>query len=140
MEWMILPLKRYAQFEGRARRKEYWLFTLAVMVLYAAFFALLLLAGSAGRGDPQAPSAIAMTFVGLYLLTSFALLIPSLALHVRRFHDQDRTGWHVLLGLIPYAGWLIVLIMMCIPGTHGGNAYGEDPRGDEIDALQRRFE
>jgi uncharacterized membrane protein YhaH (DUF805 family) len=64
--------------------------------------------------------------IGIWFLASF---IPSLAVQVRRFHDQDLTGWLVLLGFIPYVGGLIVLVFMCIDGKRGPNKYGPDPKG-----------
>jgi uncharacterized membrane protein YhaH (DUF805 family) len=62
--------------------------------------------------------------IGLYWLAS---IIPYLAVHVRRFHDQDRSGWFYLLAFIPYVGSLVVLVFMCLRGTHGPNRFGEDP-------------
>jgi uncharacterized membrane protein YhaH (DUF805 family) len=55
------------------------------------------------------------------------LIVSGLAVEVRRFHDQDRSGWLMLLGLIPYVGFLVVLVFMCLPGTRGPNRFGADP-------------
>ena len=104
------PLLRYADFSGRSSPREFWTFT----VLQAAGFALL-----AGLGT-------ATTTVGL---AAAALVVPNIAVAVRRCHDQNRSGWLVLIGLIPYVGWLILLVLMMIGGTAGPNRYGADPMG-----------
>jgi uncharacterized membrane protein YhaH (DUF805 family) len=75
---------------------------------------------------------VPLMLLGLFGL---ALFIPSIAVQVRRFHDQDRTGWLILLGLIPYVGGLIVLVFMCLPGTRGTNRFGPDPKENIADAF-----
>lgn len=120
MEWMILPLKRYADFQGRSRRKEYWMFTLGVVIvaILVAFVEVALgLDGSVG--DSYGP---------LTLLLLLAIIIPGIAVQVRRFHDQDKSGWFVLIGLIPFVGSLIVFVFMCLAGTDGPNRFGPDPK------------
>lgn len=131
MEWMLLPLKRYADFEGRSRRKEYWMFVLFNLIVYAVLAVLAF--GStdftaAAQGASSSPSPLLMIAFGLFAIFALAMFIPGLAVQVRRFHDQDKSGWFVLLGLIPYIGGLIVLVFMCIDGTRGSNAYGQDPK------------
>jgi uncharacterized membrane protein YhaH (DUF805 family) len=120
MEWMLLPLKRYADFSGRSRRKEYWMFVLGV------FIAVILL------GIIEGAMGISGMVGGAYgpLTTIFflAILIPSIAVQVRRFHDQDKSGWFVLLALIPFLGSLAILIFMCLEGTRGPNRFGPDPK------------
>jgi uncharacterized membrane protein YhaH (DUF805 family) len=126
--WALLPLKRYADFSGRSRRKEYWSFMLMVIVLTVA------LAFVTGAGAVFWDPATAMSGGGLgmgvilILLVSLALFIPSLAVQARRFHDQDKSGWFVLLNFIPYLGGLIVLVFMCLEGTRGPNRFGPDPK------------
>lgn len=66
--------------------------------------------------------------LGLFALYALAIFIPSLAVQVRRFHDQDKSGWFVLLGFIPYVGGIIVLVFMCLEGTKGKNRFGDDPK------------
>ena len=56
------------------------------------------------------------------------IIVPSIAVQVRRFHDQDKSGWFVLLALIPFLGGLIVLVFMCLEGTKGANRFGPDPK------------
>ena len=133
MEFMLMPLKRYADFSGRSQRQEYWMFVLFSLLLYIGAVVLLLILGSsldlprAGSSD-EAPVAM-LAGMGLIVLLYLFLFIPTLAVMVRRFHDQDLSGWFVLLGFIPYLGGLIMFIFMCIDGTAGMNRFGPDPKG-----------
>jgi uncharacterized membrane protein YhaH (DUF805 family) len=130
MEWMLMPLKRYADFSGRSRRKEYWMFILFEIILFAVVG---LVAGMLfGFGDPGDPATgvLGGGVLIVIVLLALALFIPGLAVTVRRFHDQDKSGWFVLLGLIPYLGGLIMLVFMCIEGTKGPNRFGDDPKGN----------
>lgn len=144
MEWMFMPLRRYADFSGRSRRKEYWMWFLfnfiVVMVLYGIIFAAAAPAimaaqeASATGADPSVAAAGAtagMGVAGVILLIYFlATLVPNLAVTVRRFHDQDKSGWMVLLGLIPFLGGLILLVFMLLEGTRGDNRFGTDSKAD----------
>jgi uncharacterized membrane protein YhaH (DUF805 family) len=133
MEWMLLPLRRYADFTGRSQRQEYWMFYLFTTLLYVA--AIILLATFGGlpqsRGKPGLDEPPMVFSIGLLLiiLLYLALYIPTLAVKVRRFHDQDLSGFLVLLGFIPYLGWLVTFILMCMDGTAGPNRFGPDPKG-----------
>ena len=108
MSYMLLPLKRYAEFSGRSRRMEYWMFVLFQILVYAALMMLMVVLGGAavlGGGDPTALAAAgggALLVGAIYLLFSLAMLIPSLAAGVRRLHDTNRTGWWILAPLAPY--------------------------------------
>ncbi|GMN12639.1 DUF805 domain-containing protein [Altererythrobacter sp. MTPC7] len=120
MDWMTLPLKRYAEFSGRSRRREYWMFVLFIIAVSVGIGIVEAILGlSATIGDAYGPISL------LFLL---AIFIPSLAVQVRRFHDQGRSGWFVLLNFIPFIGTLIVLVFMCLDGTDGPNEYGPDPK------------
>lgn len=113
MHWMFLPLKRYAEFSGRSRRTEYWMFFLFQMLLGVAFWVLLAIVGGGALmtgGDPTAMAAAggaAMIIFALYGLVSLALIIPAIAVTVRRLHDTNRTGWWVLA---PIAGYVLMFI------------------------------
>ena len=126
MEWMIMPLKRYAEFSGRSRRKEYWMFVLLQMLILIPVACLAILMGGPVK-DPANPfgSTAMLIVLGVYFLVFF---IPGLAVQVRRFHDQDKSGWFILLGFIPYVGSLILLVFMCLEGTRGPNRFGPDPK------------
>jgi uncharacterized membrane protein YhaH (DUF805 family) len=124
MDWMILPYKRYFDFSGRSRRKEYWMFTLLMVIVYIV---LAVLMGGMGSIDgPEAGLGLGGIALVIFVLASF---IPALAVQVRRFHDQEKSGWLVLLGFIPIVGGIIVLVFMCLEGTTGENRFGPDPKG-----------
>lgn len=76
-------------------------------------------------------------FFLLFGLLTLGLLIPSLAVQVRRFHDQDKSGWFWLLNFVPYVGGIIVLVFMCLEGTKGPNRFGPDPK--EVENLSDIF-
>jgi uncharacterized membrane protein YhaH (DUF805 family) len=126
MEWMLKPLVRYADFSGRSRRKEFWMYQL-LNFLVICFVVLIIIAGSAATSEGEfGPLAI----VGFVLLILWVLgtFIPNLAVQIRRFHDQDKSGWFVCLGLIPYLGGLIIFVFMLLEGTVGDNRFGPDPK------------
>jgi len=112
--WMILPIKRYLEFEGRSSRKEFWMYQLAYLVLLVGAVVI------AAVLPPLGAALLILGFLGMFL--------PLLAVEVRRFHDQDRSGWLALMNLLPYVGPIIVFAFMLVPGTEGDNRFGEDPR------------
>ncbi len=126
MEWMLMPLKRYFDFEGRSRRKEFWMFTLFYVLIVLLPIVMLGIGAAASGGSDEMSPLIALGF-GLIGLIALACLIPSIAVQVRRFHDQDKSGWLILLNFIP-AGGIVILVFMCLEGTRGPNQYGPDPK------------
>lgn len=122
MEWMLMPVRRYADFSGRSRRKEFWMFQLGIFLLYIAVLVLAAILGAIS----ETLSGIVMIIFAIAML---GLIIPSLAVAVRRLHDQDKSGWMLLLGLIPLIGSIILLVFYCTDGTPGPNQYGPDPKG-----------
>src|SRR5688500_12997991 len=133
MEWMILPYKRYADFSGRSQRLEYWLFTLFYVLVILALIILAVAldpswqSGGVSDDGLGTASAAALIVLAVFVVGS---IIPSIAVTVRRFHDQDKSGWMYLLTFIPYVGGLIVFVFMCLEGTRGENSYGSDPKGN----------
>lgn len=130
MEWMIMPLRRYADFSGRSSRKEFWMFFLLNFIVGMVLWTFIILgAGASALADSSGTSSALFGGVGFLLLMVYglAILIPTLAVYVRRFHDQDKSGWMILLLLVPFGG-IIVLVFMCLEGTNGANRYGPDPR------------
>jgi uncharacterized membrane protein YhaH (DUF805 family) len=118
MKWYFTVLKKYAVFAGRARRKEYWMFQLFSCLIIAVLLAIDALTGMKKGG-------------GLGLLSSLyvlAVLLPSLAVLVRRLHDTDRSGWWFFIGLIPLVGPIILLIFTVQDGQAGENRYGPNPK------------
>jgi uncharacterized membrane protein YhaH (DUF805 family) len=172
MEWMILPLKRYVDFQGRSRRKEFWLwvvFLVVVSIVLSILDSVLGLGGrsSLGRTPGLAPGnfgygayASGGVLTGIF---SLAVLIPHLAVQVRRLHDTNRSGWWLLSPIVPYAlGFtliiagaaganpalafgggilalagsicaIVVLVFFCLSGTAGPNRFGPDPVRGEAD-------
>jgi uncharacterized membrane protein YhaH (DUF805 family) len=122
---MFMPLKRYADFSGRSRRREYWMWMIFILVVQVVLYGLTI--GAASNAGGEMTSAVAVPF-GALLVFLLAILIPSMAVSVRRLHDQDRSGLYLLLGLVPIAGPLAVLVLMSRPGSRGPNRYGPDPR------------
>jgi uncharacterized membrane protein YhaH (DUF805 family) len=119
VSWYLEALKKYAVFSGRARRMEYWyfvLFNLIVAIVLALIDTLL--------GTTTGVSSFGL-LSGIY---SLAVLIPTLAVLVRRLHDIDRTGWWILINLIPLVGTIVLLVFALMPGTPGSNQYGPDPK------------
>lgn len=122
--------ENYANFKGRARRSEYWYFTLANVCI-----SLSLIMGGSGIG------AIfgflgegAMTGFFLFLFYYLISIIPTLAVSVRRLHDTEKSGLVMLIGLIPSIGGIILLVFFCSEGTRGANKYGKNPK-EEFDEL-----
>jgi uncharacterized membrane protein YhaH (DUF805 family) len=119
VSWYLEALKKYAVFSGRARRMEYWYF-----VLFNVIVAFVLALIDALLGTTTGVSSFGL-LSGLY---SLAVLIPTLAVLVRRLHDIDRTGWWILINLIPLVGTIVLLVFALMPGTPGSNQYGPDPK------------
>ena len=120
MHWMLMPLKRYADFSGRSRRMEYWMFQLFNFLVYLAMIVLMVVAGGGAMmaigagGDPGAIFAaggVIMIFFGLYMLYLLAIIIPSLAVTVRRLHDTNRSGKWLLALVGAYAVTFVGTIM-----------------------------
>lgn len=114
MNWYLSVLKNYAVFEGRAHRTEYWMFvlfnfliSLALAIVDAAIF---------GQGGGL-----------LSPLYALGVFIPSLAVGVRRLHDTNRSGWWLLIALVPLVGFIVLLVFTVSEGDKGPNDYGADP-------------
>jgi uncharacterized membrane protein YhaH (DUF805 family) len=110
--------KKYAQFNGRASRAEFWFFHLISDLI---IIALVIISGLSQKGYLE---NILISIFGLYLLFMF---IPILALRVRRMHDVGQSGWIILLSLIPIVGALVLFIFELTPSQNGGNKYGPNP-------------
>ncbi|MBT2378224.1 hypothetical protein AMK21_06890 [Streptomyces sp. CB00316] len=112
MNWYVDVLKNYAGFSGRARRKEYWMFALF------NFLIGIVLSVIGGAIDTQVPYYI-------YLL---AVFIPSLAVGVRRLHDTSRSGWWLLIALVPLVGFIVLIVFLASEGKQEPNQYGTNPK------------
>jgi uncharacterized membrane protein YhaH (DUF805 family) len=116
MHWMLMPLRRYAEFSGRSRRMEYWMWVLFQFLIGLAVMVLMVLAGGSAlmSGDPAAMMAmggVALLIYGLYLILALVFFIPNLAVTVRRLHDTNRSGWWILAPLAPYLLMIVAASM-----------------------------
>lgn len=130
MHWMLMPLRRYADFAGRSRRKEYWMFFLFNLLVSLVVWGLLAVTFLAGLSETEMTVIMTPVFL-IYGLLVLALIIPGIAVTVRRLHDIDRSGWSILLGLIPVVGAILLIVFYCTEGTPGPNSYGDDPKAGE---------
>lgn len=119
MNWYFAVLSKYVQFQGRSRRKEFWFFT-----LINAFISM-----ACGLIDStlQLPTVVEGYGILAALYAAFAF-IPTVAVTVRRLHDQDRTGWWALIMLIPIIGILVLLYFMLQDSKAGSNRFGSNPK------------
>ena len=108
-------IKKYAKFEGRANRPQYWYF---VLTEFLAFFILELLC--------VIPFVNIIAFLALLVL-GLGLIVPGIAVSVRRLHDTNKSGWWLLLCFVPFVGSIVILVFMCLEGTKGANKYGDEP-------------
>lgn len=123
MNWYLKCLKQYADFSGRARRKEYWMYVLFYMIIAIVVHVIDVMLGWV---TPEFEMGV---LGGLYSLCMF---IPGLAVSVRRLHDIGKSGWNFLFILIPLVGAVVLLIWFCKEGERRGNAWGLDPKKDEV--------
>ena len=119
MNWYLKVLKQYADFKGRARRKEYWMFILFNIIFGGIAMILDSVFGIAIEGVGYGP------LYGVYVLVLF---IPGLAVAVRRLHDIGKSGWMILIALIPVIGAIWILVLMLTDSKPGKNQYGENPK------------
>lgn len=119
MNWYLKVLKQYTDFNGRARRKEYWMF-----FLFNIIFGLIavLIDNILGTTFGEFGYGVIYTLYGL------AILIPALAVTVRRLHDTGKSGWWILIALIPFIGAIVLLVFMILEGDQGVNEYGPNPK------------
>ncbi len=119
MDWYLKVIKQYADFSGRARRKEYWMFVLFNMIFAIVAMILDNVLGIAIDGLGYGP---------LYGIYALAVIIPGLAVGVRRLHDVGKSGWMILVALIPLIGSIWLLVLFVTDGEQGENEYGQNPK------------
>lgn len=127
MRWMLMPLRRYADFSGRSRRREYWSFVL-LNVLIGMFVGLTFLVGYYADMSQTEMDIYLMPIVYLAGLYSLIALVPGVAVTIRRLHDTDRPGWTILWALVPLIGALLLLAYYIEEGDDGPNRFGPDPK------------
>ena len=119
MNWYLKVLKQYADFRGRARRKEYWIFVLFNMIF---IFVAMILDNVLGLTIGKLPYGV------FYFLYALSVLIPGLAVAVRRLHDVGKSGWMILIALIPIIGAIWLLVLMVTDSNPEENQYGLNPK------------
>ncbi|MGB8215285.1 MAG: DUF805 domain-containing protein [Anaerolineales bacterium] len=127
MSWYIAVLKKYAVLSGRARRKEYWMFYLFNLIIAIVIGVIV---GIATSMDANNGTSLAPIFTVLSYLYSFAILLPSLGVTVRRLHDIGKSGWWIFISLIPIIGDIWLLVLLCTDSQPGTNQYGPNPKED----------
>lgn len=126
MKWFIKALNQYADFSGRARRTEYWMFTLINAIFAVVAMILDNIVGLTTGGQPYGV---------IYLIYALGMLIPGLAVAVRRLHDVGKSGWFLLIGLIPIVGSIWLIILMLTESTPGDNEYGPNPKNKDEEGV-----
>jgi len=120
--------ENYANFNGRARRSEYWYFVLAnLLIVFSLMILSAILTGITGSG------AVMTVFIALIVLYFILTFIPTLAVAVRRLHDTGKSGWYYFVQLIPGIGGIWLMALLCTDGDPGINQYGGDPKSHYID-------
>ena len=124
--WKKVVFKNYANFKGRARRAEFWNFILVNVLFIIPFYALLLV----GIDNENSVFSIisSFAFTGFFLL----IIIPYIAVIVRRLHDLNKSGWNYFMGLIPFVGSIILLVWFFSDGNRFYNNYGPDPKEVQV--------
>lgn len=122
IEYYKMALNKYADFTGRSRRSEYWFFVLGNVIIY---FVIAFIAGLIGGGIGSEEAAIIpLALIGIFAL---AIIIPSLAVAVRRLHDTGKSGWWYLIAFIPFGG-IVLLVFFCTDSEPGANQWGPNPK------------
>ena len=122
MNWYLKVLNQYFDFSGRARRKEYWMFTLFSLIISWTLAVLDLIFDT-------------YMFTIVSSIYSLLVIIPSVAVLIRRLHDIGKSGWHIFLIFIPLIGWIWLLVLLCMEGETKPNKWGENPKGLGNDRL-----
>ena len=141
MKWYLKVIKHYADFSGRARRKELWIFVLLNMIFSNAILAFENVLGITTFDYANATMIFdnvfrtatpdlfgGMGFGWFYLTYNLVVLLPSFAVGVRRFHDIGKSGWNYFVGLIPFVGVIILLVWFCKDSQTGENKWGANPK------------
>lgn len=131
MNWYTKVLKQYVDFSGRARRTEYWMFTLfnvVISIVLAVVDGLVFGTGSFSAMSGAGSVGFSANLGVLGTIYTLAVLLPSLAVGVRRLHDTNRSGWWLLIGLVPIVGAIVLLVFFATEGTRGANSHGPDPK------------
>lgn len=136
-EYLNVVRNHYADFRGRARRREYWMFALIngiVSVILQLPYQMQIFSAASNGLDPV-PTGLGLVSLVLTALYGLALFLPSLAVTIRRLHDTGRSGWWVLISLIPLLGGVVLLIFLVLDSQPGPNKWGPNPKGMQSGAA-----
>jgi uncharacterized membrane protein YhaH (DUF805 family) len=146
LEYMIMPFRRYADFSGRSRRMEYWSFALLNFIVMTVLMLVLFGIGGATSTMSGLESASPFALFGVFasgfgliiLIYWLAVIVPSIAVTVRRLHDRDMSGWWYgglliasfipIVNILAAIGFIVMFVFLLLPGTPGPNRYGPDPK------------
>ncbi|MEO5502076.1 MAG: DUF805 domain-containing protein [Ginsengibacter sp.] len=138
MQYYLDALKNYAKFSGRARRSAYWYFVLFNFIISIVAAIIDNLLGTTIKLE-SAQGMMPLPYGYIYFIYAFLMIIPGLALSVRRLHDVGKSGWFIFIALIPLVGAIWLLVLFCTDSVPGANKYGPNPKGignfDEIDQI-----
>ena len=118
MEWYLAAMNKYADFSGRARRQEYWMYTLVYMVIYVVPYVISI----------EAKGSVRLMFGILTFLIALFHLLPGLAVGVRRLHDTGKSAWWLFISFVPIVGAIILLVFLCSDSDSFPNEYGPSPK------------
>ncbi len=132
MQWYLKVVRdNYANFNGRARRREYWMFVLFNLIFAIVAMMIDMILGTRFKMGVGAYSTT-LPYGWIYLIYILAVIIPSIAVGVRRLHDLGKSGWMLLIVLIPFIGAIWILVLFLMDGTPGPNAYGPSPKAPAV--------
>jgi uncharacterized membrane protein YhaH (DUF805 family) len=133
MQYYLKALHNYANFNGRSNRQDYWMFFLFNVIFAIVAMILDRLLGTTFKMEGIYGGAQTMPYGYIYLAYALFMLIPGLAIGVRRLHDVGKSGWFMFICLIPLIGAIWLLVLFCTEGKRGDNEYGPDPNAGATD-------
>ena len=128
MDWYLKVWKQYSDFSGRARRKEYWMFYLFNMIALLLLYMVVAIVAVGVMVTTKNESLLFLAMIPL-IIYCLAVLIPDLAVTVRRLHDIGKSGWWFFISLIPVVGGIWLLVLLCTDSESGANKWGDNPKG-----------
>ncbi len=135
MHWYLEVFKRFSDYSGRSRRKEFWYFMLFHFIILFSLASL-----QENYIDSKANDVFSV-LLGVYLLIVF---IPFFGVIVRRLHDSGKSGWYLFIYLVPIVGPITTIVLLCFDSEYGPNKYGDNPKGignekDEFEEINRHL-
>jgi uncharacterized membrane protein YhaH (DUF805 family) len=132
MKWYLKVLRQYTDFSGRARRTEYWMFVLFNLIFAVAAMAVDNLLGITFKFTGPDGTPMPFFYGYVYVFYALAAFLPGLAVLVRRLHDVGKSGWMILISLIPLVGFIWLLVLLCTDSQGGSNKWGDNPKEEPL--------